>query len=397
MLPMRRFSVFIVATGLIMLAMSIATSAATPAEPLASKHTNPGSNLAAQQAGTYTSPDYGYSLSWDATWQADEPTALGGRNFLRLRQEGLKAELIGEVLEPTEDTCFEAIADDYDSNPSYSEVVTTVTETSDENVITGTIAIVYTSQSDSSTTDYVIEILCAPIPDTPNAVVMLKQTVLASDLAAHAETIEDLRAGFALNEETDQPEPISPTPTPTPTPTMTPTVLAVEITTPTPALPTAEAASPSNRYVSPSYGFSFTWDDSWQVTDETSENGLDILSLDNGSAFASLYGESWVPGSVTCVEWNVQAFAALDVYTDVEIVDSTTSADGRSTAVVTLTFWDNGNAVPFTLHLHCSPLPTNSNAVVTLAIFVQTDLAAAQESAIAALIAGVDPAGADAD
>ncbi|CAN5714663.1 hypothetical protein BH23CHL5_BH23CHL5_09710 [soil metagenome] len=389
MLPMRRFSLCLFAIGLVMLVMPIDAKAVTLPEAIGAKNTNLVSNFAAQQAGTYTSPDYGYNLTWDGTWQADEPTALGGRNFLRLRQEGLKAELIGEAWEPSEGTCFDAIADDYGTDPPYSQVVETVTATSDENVITGSIAFVYTSQSDSTSTDYVIEVLCAPTPGSPNAVVMLKQTVLASDLATHAETIADLQAGFALNGEMDQAEQISPTPTPT--------VVAVEVTAPTPAQPTAQAASPSNRYVSPTYGFSFTWDDSWQVTDETSENGLDILSLDNGRAFASLYGETWVPGSATCIDWNVQTFSALDVYSDVEIVESTTSEGGQENAVVTLNYWDNGNAVPFTLHLQCSPLPSQPNAVVTLSIFVQSDFAMEQEVAIAALAAGVDPSGGEVD
>jgi uncharacterized protein len=58
-----------------------------------------------------------------------------------------------------------------------------------------------------------------------------------------------------------------------------------------------------NSYVSPSFGYELTWDDTWTVEEEASEGGYDYLLLTNGTTYAYLEGFYGFDGDPTaCVD-----------------------------------------------------------------------------------------------
>ena len=320
--------------------------------------------------GSYISPTYGYSLEWDDTWDADEPTNVGGRDFLRLRQPGIKAELIGETWDASIGTCFDWVARDYSLDPPYSKAEGTIDDTSSDGVITGLIEVTYTNQSDQVTTDYVIDILCAPIPSQESRVVILKQTVKTVDRADKELAVAALQDGFSLGgDDQDQGTPSTGLPTAEPTATLAPIPTSIpetptSIPTPSPS-PTAQ---PASLYVSPTYGYGLSWDETWQIVGEWSEGGVDYLGLETDALTANLYGEPWDPTIGTCFDWYVNYYANAQGYSNVAGIPEPTAEDGSVRGIVTLVYTDpsTGGTLDLTVHVLCSPVSGNPSAVVTL-------------------------------
>jgi hypothetical protein len=59
---------------------------------------------------------------------------------------------------------------------------------------------------------------------------------------------------------------------------------------PTAAAPLADVTG--NTYTSPTYGYTVTWDDSWYLVEETSEDGIDFLTIADGVAFVQFLSVS---------------------------------------------------------------------------------------------------------
>jgi predicted metalloprotease len=64
-----------------------------------------------------------------------------------------------------------------------------------------------------------------------------------------------------------------------------------------------------NSYTSPTYGYSVTWDASWKVTDEQSQNGEDSLTLDHGGS--SVYFDAYASDETedTCLQSTIQSLS----------------------------------------------------------------------------------------
>src|SRR5215218_6308103 len=52
-----------------------------------------------------------------------------------------------------------------------------------------------------------------------------------------------------------------------------------------------------NTYTSPQYGYTLTWDGSWFVISEDSQEGFDILSITNGLTYVDLFGVADLAGN----------------------------------------------------------------------------------------------------
>src|SRR6476620_8901152 len=70
-----------------------------------------------------------------------------------------------------------------------------------------------------------------------------------------------------------------------------------------------------NTYTSPDYGYSITWDSTWQVSDEQTSAGYNMVALDNGTSTVYLEGVDSSGTTDDCVA---------------SVVDSLTKGDGVS-------------------------------------------------------------------
>ena len=85
-------------------------------------------------------------------------------------------------------------------------------------------------------------------------------------------------------------------------PVQTPTTAGLPVETPTPvaglptetpaALPTTAAGTSNvvgNTYTSPTFGYQLTWDPTWSVVTDSSQNQFDVLRITNGVVTTDLY------------------------------------------------------------------------------------------------------------
>jgi predicted metalloprotease len=74
----------------------------------------------------------------------------------------------------------------------------------------------------------------------------------------------------------------------------------------------------SNRtYTSPTYGYSVSWDRTWDITDESSEDGYDLLMLDNGSGMVAFEGAPFDGDAFDCLTVMESTLEQLDGVRDV--------------------------------------------------------------------------------
>jgi uncharacterized protein len=64
-----------------------------------------------------------------------------------------------------------------------------------------------------------------------------------------------------------------------------------------------------NRYTSPQYGYSITWDTPWEVSDEVSDDGFDSLALTNGVSSVYFDGYDYTGDEAECLADAVEALS----------------------------------------------------------------------------------------
>lgn len=181
--------------------------------------------------------------------------------------------------------------------------------------------------------------------------------------------------------------PVEPSPTPAGPPPADPS-------------PTAQAGA-GTTYTSPSYGYSLTYDASWQVQSESSEPGqngpVDYLSLSNGLSFVEFLG---VPTGGDLSALDCRAFWQQNWGQDPSISGFTPrlGADGApiqggdasfAFSVHDFTFTpEGGSPVPLTVWMGCYQLP-GQGAVITVFDQVPQRAYDQQAPALEALLAGL--------
>jgi hypothetical protein len=152
--------------------------------------------------------------------------------------------------------------------------------------------------------------------------------------------------------------------------------------TPTSTTP-ATAGVTGTAYRSPTYGYTLTWDPTWQVQSATSANGEDILVLTNGVSIVVFDAYAGAGGDpATCLTATTQQ---LRRHAGVSQFALAQGSDGRplqgndaahAYAVYTYTFTatgSNGTPVGYAGYLDCRPLVPGQ---AVLAIVLMTPLAA---------------------
>ncbi|MGD9710803.1 MAG: hypothetical protein AB7V46_01905 [Thermomicrobiales bacterium] len=169
-----------------------AAGTVTPSGTPSSGATTAGSAVA---GSTYTSPTYGYRLTWDDTWIVNEESAEG-RDYLSLDNGAVVAELLSEEWVPGTGNCFEWIVEFYATHADYSDVRASqdaVSAAPDNWEITGAIAM---SQADG-TGERINYVACSEIPGQ-DVIVSLEQFVYPIDAPGQLTAMDALREGFSL-------------------------------------------------------------------------------------------------------------------------------------------------------------------------------------------------------
>ena len=167
----------------------------------------------------------------------------------------------------------------------------------------------------------------------------------------------------------------------------TPTTVAI----PAGETPTAGTSGVAgNAYTSPTFGYQLTWDPSWSVVTQSSQNGFDVLRLSNGVVTADLYSGSSTMGLEECINSLVGYYQENTSYANVVLQSF---ADGQqiltqgNVAIATMTFdfTDSSGAVTQTTDsVICVSLP-DQGALITMESYIPTDQVEAQQAAVSAL------------
>lgn len=181
-------------------------------------------------------------------------------------------------------------------------------------------------------------------------------------------------------------------------PAETPTTVTIPgVETPTTAaVPGAEtptagtSAVVGNTYTSPTFGYQLTWDQTWSVVTESSQNEFDVLRLSNGVVITDLYSGVSSMGLEECITSLAEYYQGNASYANVVLQSF---ANGQqiltqgNVAIATLTFdyTDSSGAVTSTTDsVICVSMPAQG-ALITMESYIPTDQVATQQAAVAAL------------
>jgi hypothetical protein len=158
--------------------------------------------------------------------------------------------------------------------------------------------------------------------------------------------------------------------------------------------PTAAGGSNvvGNTYTSPTFGYQLTWDPTWSVVTDSSQNQFDVLRIDNGVVTTDLYSGVSSMSIQDCITSLVDYYQsdASGSYANVVLQ---TYADGQqiltqgNVATATLTFDytdDSGVTTPTTDSVICVSMPAQG-ALLTMESYIPTDQLAAAQPAVQAL------------
>lgn len=129
-----------------------------------------------------------------------------------------------------------------------------------------------------------------------------------------------------------------------------------------------------NTYTSPSFGYTISWDDSWSVTNEGSENGLDFLFLANGVTAASFLGFDFPLAQDSCLPFLTEGLGANGGLTDLEEIVGADGAPIAGTkgglayaALSGTSAQADGTAVDRAVFLYCLPILQGHSVLGTTA------------------------------
>lgn len=159
-------------------------------------------------------------------------------------------------------------------------------------------------------------------------------------------------------------------------------------------LPTPDATEPAGvqgqSYLSPTYGYRLTWDESWSVVGESSDGIADSLQLTNGTSNVYLQASPYAGDARTCIDDVIANMSAQPGFSEVELRET---ADGRPLiggderrrfAVAQFLYTTESGSTQYTEYVECRTLPA-SGAVVIVTQIVLSELYAREVDAINAL------------
>jgi predicted metalloprotease len=132
------------------------------------------------------------------------------------------------------------------------------------------------------------------------------------------------------------------------------------------------AESGEGFYESPSYGYTVEYDDSWEVEEDESQGGYDLLKLTSEGSSFYLEGYPGYDGDAeSCVTSQVDNFEGQPSVDNFEIIEDedgepieSYDADASSTLFGLEFTSDDGDTNEFVIYLECRPLQEGSTVIV---------------------------------
>ncbi len=133
-----------------------------------------------------------------------------------------------------------------------------------------------------------------------------------------------------------------------------------------------DEASSEGFYESPSYGYSIEYDDSWEVREDESQGGYDLLQLASDGSTFYLEGYPGYDGDAeSCVTTQLNNFENQPSVDDFEIVEDEEGEpiesydEDASFALFSLEFTnDDGETFDYVVYLECQPLQEGATVLV---------------------------------
>ncbi len=327
---------------------------------------------------TYTSPNHGFTVSWDDAWEATETTGTGDFDELRLTSStGGLSILSGSFYDGDPETCL-ASEDAYfgtedpnirDWEPAVDANGDVIAASSD-GVAYGVFTFAYGSEDDGFI-DLVDYIECRALAPGETSLEILAST--SPDLyEEHIAAVLEITNAIEMPEGTDPIEPAAPalpaladfdgqTAAATPDIEATPNA---DLT----AEPGGDSGLDGASFASPSFGFTLEVPEGWTVEDESLATGDETLVVSNGLSIITVHATDAHTGDLAgCIVFARNLLEGDDRYADLRL-DATSSGeafqavdDVRAFARFTYTGPDGERWVHF---VHCRSIVEGESVLI---------------------------------
>lgn len=299
-------------------------------EPVDEPTEEPGSS--GIDAGSYTSPDHGFTVTWDDAWEATENAGAGDFHELRLTSDtGSLSILSGSFYGGDPDACLDG-EDAYfgTEDPNVQEWEPAVDANGDpitgsgEGVAYGVFTLTYGGEDDDPV-DLVDYIECrALIPGETTLEIFASTTPELYE--AHIAAVLEITNAIEMPEGAGPVEPVEPVlpdfgagsqlTAATPEPVGTPV-----------AEPGGDSGLDGNTFTSPSFGFTFDLPEGWTAEGESIAEGDETLVVSNGLSTITLHATDAYSGDLRgCISFTRELLDDDPLYADLRL-DATTSGD----------------------------------------------------------------------
>lgn len=318
--------------GTPVLSGEVATPAANPSEPTGQPADEP-----TEEPGTggingtvYTSPDHGFTVTWDEAWEATETSGSGDINELRLTSStGGISILSGSFYDGDPEICLAGEDAYFGTEDPNVEDWTPAVDADGEAVAGsgdgfayGVFTFAYGSEDDGYV-DLVDYIECRSLIPGETTLEILASTT--PDLyEEHIASVLEITNAIEMPEGADPVEPAEPalpdfegqsTP-PVGTPADEPR-----------AEPSGDSGLDGNAFTSPSFGFTLDVPGEWTIEDESIADGDETLVVSNGLSTISVHATNAYTGDLTgCIAFARELLDDDPVYADIR-VDATSSGE----------------------------------------------------------------------
>lgn len=290
----------------------------------------------------YTSPEFGYSVSWDETWSVSDETSDPGVDTLTITNGDSNLAFIAFASDQDAGSCLDEEYETYESNPSYSDVQ--IAQSADGgdlagvngDVVWSVIWFTFTA-NDGSTSDITAYIECRPIVEGESLLLVRLFTLFDSyndqiDLVLEVINTIDVSGGTGA--------------------------------------PRLGGEESEYTYVAPIYGYGFNYDeDAWTIAGEESGNGEDYIQLENEVSFISFVGLESTDSPMECVQGQIDSFEP-NGFTNVRIADDTNGDQmaGGDDEVYFAVVWvsrenNDGSTTDYTTYLECRAIEPGESLV----------------------------------
>ncbi len=176
------------------------TAAGLPTEtPIAGVSTDlPGVDTA---TNTYTSPTFGYQLTWDPTWSAVTASSQDSFDVLRITNDISTVDLYSGVSSMSLEQCITSLVEYYQGNASYTNVVQVPFDDGQLIVTQGNVAIstlTFDYNDGTSTTSTTDSVICVALP-AQGALVTMESYIPTADYATQIDGVRTLESQLIVD------------------------------------------------------------------------------------------------------------------------------------------------------------------------------------------------------